>query len=286
MDIRIHSKDLPEDGLFVIKPSDPSFDSRFAKEMEEETKSAADFVRPFSVLLENRSNQTVVAYMIQWCFTRMDGTNDCYRKAFVAPRALMEGEELTDSEEARSGKIRPNSSLFLALISPDGKGAFRVGVPANSEEIQRIKEGISPDLTERVNTELAKYTDVVVTVDGAFFDDGTFVGDDVSGFFLQIKSQISAKHDLLKEIEVEADNPKKSSDDIFRQIEAVATQETPSINPKSTAADHYNYYRHFYARQILSSRQALGDEKALKRALREVKKPWRVLRKNEKKDSP
>lgn len=282
MDIRIHSKDLPQEGLIVVKPSDAAFDTKFAKEMEGESKSAADLMRPFSVFLENRSQHTVVAYMIQWCFTRADGTNDCYRKAFAAPRALMEGEALTDDEEARSGKIKPNSSLFLSLISPDGSGAFRVRVLTTSEEVERMKEGISPDLVNRVNTELAKYTDVLVTVDGAFFDDGTFVGDDMSGFFAQIKAQVKAKHDLLKEVKAESDSPEKSRDDVFRHIEAIANQEAPSINSNSNADDHYNYYRKFYARQILSNRQTVGDEKALKRSLGETKKAWRELRKKQK----
>jgi hypothetical protein len=283
--IRVHSRDLPEEGLVIVRPSDASFSAKFAKEMEGQSQSTANLVQPFSVFLENRSEQTVVAYMIQWCFTRSDGANDCYRKAFVAPRALMDGAKGTAEDEARSGTVKPNSSVFLSLISPDGRGSFRVRVPTTREEAEKIKQGATPDLTQRVQAELARYTDVVVTIDGAFFDDGSFVGDDVSGFFDQINAQVKAKYDLLSEVKTESDKPQRTHEEIFHHVEDAASQNPLPISPQSNAADHYSYYKQFYAHQILSSRQILGDEKALQRSLGEIKKAWPTLRKREKKST-
>lgn len=280
MTLKIHTKDVPAEGLILVRPSDPSFEVKFAKQMEGQSSNIADRIRPFSVFLENRSKQTVVAYMIQWCFTRRDGTNDCYKDAFVAPRALMEGGNIADGGEALTGKIKPGSAQFVSLISPDGTGLFRV--PISPDEAERMKQGSMLDrneILERSNLELAKYTDVTVALDGAFFSDGTFVGDDTSGFFDQINAQVQAKRDLLNELAVASAN--NSKDKVYAYIETVANQPAASIGPKSTSADHYSYYRKFYAKQIISSCRVLGNERGIAMALDPSKKPWRVLAKKQ-----
>ena len=280
MSIKIHIKDLPADGLVIIKPSDPSFEVKFARQMEGRSNNIADRIRPFSVFLENRSEQTVVAYIIQWCFTRRDGTNDCYKEAFAEPRALMEGSSISDNAEAPTRKVRPGSAQFISLISPDAAGLFRV--PISPDEAERMRQGSMPDMDEileRSNLELTKYTDVTVALDGAFFDDGTFVGDDTSGFFGQINSQVQAKRDLLNELAVAA--PDNSGDKAFAYLEIVANEQAAAIGPKSTSADHYSYYRKFYAKQIISSCRVLGTERGLAMALAPSKKPWRVLAKKQ-----
>jgi hypothetical protein len=248
--------------------------------MEGQSSGIADRIRPFSVFLENRSKQTVVAYMIQWCFTRRDGTNDCYKDAFVAPRALMEGGNIPDSAEAPTGKIKPGSAQFVSLISPDATTLFRV--PISPDEAERMKQGSMLDkneILERTTLELAKYTDVTLALDGAFFSDGTFVGDDTSGFFDQVNAQVQAKHDLLNEVTVASAN--NSGDRVFAYIETVASQPAATIGAESTSADHYSYYRKFYAKQILSSCRVLGNERGLALALGSSKKPWRVLAKKQ-----
>ena len=283
MSIRIHSKDLPEQGLTIINPSDPSFDARLANAVAGEPSEVVNDFKPYSIFLENKSRQTVVAYMIQWCFTKGDGTNDCYRKAFSSPRALMEGEYLPAEYEARSGRIKPNSSILFSLISPDGSGPFRLSI--SREEAEKIKQGAKPDKSEllhRFSSELAKYTDVTVSIDGAFFEDGTFVGDDTSGFFVQIEAQINAKRDLLNELAVNTADPHKSKDEVFSHLRTFAEQPATDLSNQSTPADYYNHFKRFYANEILSMRQTLGDEKGLAIALEPIKKPWRRLTKKQK----
>lgn len=286
MSIMMHSKDLSEDGLTFVLPSDPSFDARLADFMKGESSDAVNLLKPFSVFLENKSNQSVVAYMIQWCFTKSDGTTDCYRKAFASPKALMEGEYLPEDVELRSGRIKPHSAIFLSLVSPDGSGAFRIST-ISRDEAEKVRQGAKLDgseLLRRFSLELAKYSDVTVSIDGAFFEDGTFVGDNATGFFEQIKAQIDAKRDLLNELATESTNPRKSRDEVFRRMEGIANQQTADLDSKATPADYYNYFKRFYANEVLSARKVLGDEKGLEIVLRPMKKQWRLLAKKQDKN--
>lgn len=279
MTIKMHVRDLPEHGLTIISPSDPSFDGKLSALLKGEGNDVADNLKPFSIFIENKSKRTVVAYLIQWCFTAADGRNDCYRKAFSNPRALMGGENLSEGMERQSGRIKPNSNRFFSLVALDGRGAFRV--PMSREELEEFKQGKfdGKALLLRFSAELEKYTDLTVSIDGAFFDDGTFVGPDTAGFFAQTSAMIDANNDLLNEITLEMSRPNVSRDKVFKQIEKKAKQPEINLDSKSTPADYYNYYKKAYADEVLRMRQALGDDKSLEAALRPLKKPWPMLHK-------
>lgn len=223
----------------------------------------------------------MVAYLIEWCFTREDGTNDCYRKAVINPRALMEGEDLPPEYDEQSGKIKPDSTRFCSIISPDGSGPMRFEV--SRDEAEKIKAGARYDkqtLLRRFSSHLAtKYSDITVSIDGVFFEDGTFVGPDNTGFFAQTKAGIDAKYDLLNEIASGLTNPSQTKDDVFRQIEATANQPDIRLDSNSTPTDFYNFNKKLYANELLQLRNAYGDDNALTYALHSIKKPWRKLQK-------
>lgn len=283
MSIRVHKKDLPEDGLTIIGPSDPSFDDLLAAHLKGEPNEVVDNLKPFTFFVENKSNRMVVAYTLRWCFTKADGVNDCYVKAHINPRALMDGENLPAEMIEQSGKIKPHSTRFFSLISPDGAGSIRV--PASPAEVEQMKQGDTPDrgtLLRRYSVESTKYSDVTFAIDGAFFDDGTFVGPDTAGFFEETKAQISAQYDVLNEIMRGLSKPGKTKEDVLKDLEATAGQPEVALDSKSTPDDHYRYYKRRYAGEILRSRRFVGDEKALALALRPMKKPWRILQKKKK----
>jgi hypothetical protein len=280
MSVKVHKKDLAEHGLVIIGPTDPSFDALLAAQLKGGPNEVIETLKPYSFFIENRSEQTVVAYTLQWCFTKADGTNECHADSLTNPRALMDGGNLPDEMIEQSGRIKPHSTRFFSLISPDGSGSL--SVPANPEEVEQLKRGVSPDrgkLLQRYELELSKYSDVTFTIDGAFFDDGTFVGPDVTGFFGETKAMISARYDVLNEIMRGISNPGKTKEDVFKDLEATANQPEVLLRPKSTFDDQYKYYKRSYAGEILRSRRFVGDEKALQLALRPMKKPWRILHK-------
>ena len=285
--LKIHAKDLPKHGLTLILPSDPLFDQKISEANNDHAITSTDAMKSLSVFLENKTQQTVVAYRILWCFTKLNGETHCSKKTVSAPRALMEGENLPPEVDAQTGKIKPNSALLLSLFSIDDTGNPRIGVRVTSDEAEKIRQGFRPDanvLRDRAIDEFAKYSDVTVSIDGAFFEDGTFVGPDTTGFFDEIDAQVRAKRDLLSELASRWADSTKPKEQIFQYLQSIANQAVNSLNPKSTPQDHYNYYRKIYTQRILKSRERLGDEEGIAEALNSTKKPWRALTKKNESD--
>ena len=113
MSIKVHKKDLPEHSLTIIGPSDPYFDALLSAHLKGEPNEVIDRLKPFSFFVENKSKQTVVAYMVQWCFTMPDGITQCYRQSLSNPRALMDGDNLLEDMMKQSGRIKPGATRFF-----------------------------------------------------------------------------------------------------------------------------------------------------------------------------
>lgn len=280
--IELHVKDLPQHKLRLISPSDPSFDERLRIELKGESNEVVDALKPFSVFFENKGERPVVAYLIQWCFTSKDGSNQYYQKALLDPHALMDAENLTPDYKRQSGWIEPQSARLLSLLSPDGGGMVRTEVsPKEAEAFKKGKRFDQTSLLQRYTARLGKYTEITVSIDGAFFDDGTFVGPDTSSFFTKTEALIDARKDLLNEIVAGQSNPAMTREALFRRIEETATQPTGSIDSNSTAADYYKYFKTFYASEFLQTKKTQGEDQALAMATQRTHKPWAKLHKNE-----
>lgn len=279
--IKIHIKDLPQHNLRLIAPSDPSFDERFRKELKGESNELVDIVKPFSVFFENKGERPVVAYLVQWCFTRADGSNQYQRTAILNPQALMEGENLSLELSRQSGRIEPDSATFISLVSIDGSGILRAEVTA--KEAEEFRQGKPVDHTSLLQrfAQAAEYAEITVSIDGAFFDDGVFVGPDTSNFFAQTKAAIDARHDLLSEIAISLPNSAITTDSLYRRIQVTAAQTSEPVDSESTPTDYYNYFKKFYASDLLQTTKLHGQEKTLAMAVQSINKPWARLRKKQ-----
>jgi hypothetical protein len=155
---------------------------------------------------------------------------------------------------------------------------------ASLKEAEEFRKGKTPDESTRLarfRTETAKYTQITVSIDGAFCQDGTFVGADTSNFFAQTKAIIDARRDLLDEIAVGLTNSGTTTDSLFERLQEMAAQSSEEIDSASTPNDYYAYFKKFYANDIVKTKAIHGPEKALEIALRPRKKAWVALRKKE-----
>jgi hypothetical protein len=278
--LKMHIKDLPEDNLRLIGPADPSFEQRLNKELKDEPNEVVNTLKPFSVFLENKGRSTVVAYLIQWCFTKPDGSNQYYRKAVMNPQALMDGENLSPELRRKSGRIEPDSAIFLSLLSTDGGGILRT--EATATEAGQLKQGKRFDqssLLQRFSAQVSKFSEITISIDAAFFEDGTFVGPDTTSFFNQTKAVIDAKRDFLNELAAGLSNPGNARDSIYRHVQQTASQTVEPIDSSSTPTDYYNYFKKLSASEFLQSKDIQGEDKAIAMALRPINKPWTRLRK-------
>lgn len=283
MKVKLHAKDIPEHGLRIIAPTDPSFDGKLNALLKGQMSETMEILKPFSFIIENKGQRTVVAHMIEWCFTGSDGKSECSRHMYISPMSLMEGETLSEEMQEQSDYIKPNKSRLLSLVEPNGTGGFRVDI--SPDEAEQIGRGAAVDrkaLLRRYGAELAKYTDITVSLDGVFFDDGTFAGDDTTGFFSIMKAHVDARRDLLNDVALGLSQLHKSKEEVFRYVEAVANQPDIDITSNSTPTEFYNYYKKFYAAEMLRLRRSWGDDKTLAFSLSPLKKPWPKLEKKPK----
>jgi uncharacterized protein (UPF0335 family) len=275
MELKINAKDLSEHGLIIIRPSDPSFDSLAADFFKDFSSEEVENLKPFSILIKNETDRTVVSQTVIWELTKTDGKKISLTKMSANSEALTDGQDYFDAlaRTNMDDTIRPNSIQLFSLLplsrSGGGGGPFQQANPDNTEKIERLRS---------MRTELAtKYTEITVSIDGAFFDDGAFVGPDINGLFDKVQAQVKAKRDLVlglaKKIELKMD-----IEEVFQEAESKAGTDTvPDLN--STPADEYNYFSKFFANQFRQLRKFYGDNKIFAHILRSARKPEPKLRK-------
>jgi hypothetical protein len=291
VNVKINKKDFPEHGITIISPSDQSFDQLMARLAGRTPGFPVEELKPFSIFIKNTGNHPIVAYKLRWECVKEDGTIIYKDSSFSAAWILMDsGPEHEKSKARATTIIRPNSTWFISLNSDPLSLA---GSATNPEDLNR-GHGVIHDpeqynqlvldsekiavLRQSVAKEMAQYTNITIILDGAFFDDGSFVGQDGTGFFEAVKAEIDANKDLLSEIR-NGLQQRKALGEIFKAIEDLAAEPDVSLGPDSTPPDYYKYHKKEAAREYLGYRRAWGEDYATKHALQQLNKLWAKLRK-------
>jgi len=273
--IHISVKDHPEKGITLIGSGDPSFDGMLRAFLKGRTSPLVDALKPFSVFVKNTGNRSVVAYDLKWELVKADGTVASQDVAYANPRALMDGGT-PDGEklETASGlAVAPNAMRLVSL-------AFSLGQD-NVDALFDSQAEVEPkdiDLINKFRNELAQFTDMSISVDGVFFEDGSFIGPNTTKFFDHFKAQLDAYHDVLQAILV-ARSQNKSPDVIFRGIEALANSPEIVLTSNSTLADYYKFHRIEYAKQLVQMKTKMGAERTIEEAAFHRRKSWAKLHK-------
>jgi hypothetical protein len=257
-------KDLPESGLTIITPTSQDFDD--AVKARFRTNSAAvEPLLPFSILIKNSGSRSVIAYTLKWELTRADGRTVTQARSYTTLWKLM-GAEGSDED---GNIIRPNSFAFAT--------------PTNVELSQLAESAAKGDpqvqsYIDNLREELAAYTGMTVTLDGAFFDDGAFVGPDSTGYFLRVKEARDARRDLyleLKQSLKQGELPRQA----LQRVEEAASEPDVRLTPTSTPDDYYKKYKKEAASELLSIRRGSGDDKAVEHVVKLLNNKWLDLRK-------
>lgn len=264
---RFNVKDLPEHGLSIISAADPMYESLLETLTKGESNTIVESLRPFSIFIKNSSSHNVVGCTLVWEFMRPDGKITTHKSDFITLWTLT-GTKISSTSE---NVLRPNSSWFFTPSS------FEV-----RQDIHAV-EGIvaSPQSKEYLNklrAELSQYTNITVSIDGVFFDDGTFAGTDSTGFFSKVKAMRDARLDLLREVEKGLQQG-KSSESVFGRTQEIAQGSKVEINSKSSAEDHYTNSKIEAAGELLRMKAASGEAKTIERVLGKLQGHWPELRK-------
>jgi len=287
--IQVNVKDLPERGLVILSSSDPSFNEKFSFLLRQKPSVFVETLKPFSFIFNNMTDKSLVAYQLKWEMVKADGTINTRITSFANPRALMDGGApgLEHLSVGAGHAIKASSSRFISLFfsldeNPGGGiGAYSSGSSQEGALNQIQQMARNSDIDKMVNylsTELQDYTRLTVIIDGAFFEDGTFVGPDSTRFFANFQANLDAKRDLLEEISFGVKH-KQSLEDIFNELDILAKSEDVTIDSSATPTDYYNHYKRLYSEEILRMRKATDPNTAISRVLQALRKPWPELRK-------
>ena len=281
--VRFNIKDLPEHGLFIISPSHPSFDEIMAAYVKGKPNTAPEDLKPFSIFLKNMGNKAIVAYKMKWECMRPDGTVTTKAKSNESTW-ILRNSGWPDHKAAVAediNMIRPNATWFISLGAPSepvseaATGMTSGGhvAIALSDESRTDRPYNRASIQELVNTELAKYTSITVSIDGVVFEDGTFVGPDTTNFYSEIKAEMKASYDVLHEIEVGVKDG-TPIDEVFKHIEEMANAPATQLGPAPTTTEFYSFYKKLFAKDTLGTKNLYGAEEAVKRALKQLSTPW------------
>jgi hypothetical protein len=288
MSVSINVRDLPEHGLIIISPTDPSFRGKMSALLRGESGISLETIEPFSLFVKNTGDLTVVGYELKWDLTNPEGKTVTYRNSSINPGTLL-GFVEPGSDDAKLGQvIKPHSTRYFSpLVALDLEGGnsgilgtvgnFPNSATANQAQ-QALRDKNQIAFFRALSSTLSEYSSLTVSIDWAIFEDGSFVGPDTSGFFAKFEAHRNAKYDLLYEIarDIKQGRP---LDEVYNKVKVRADKPRPIMSPASTPTDYYNFFQKIYAEEVLSMRNAQGDSNAIAFALQPLKKERVKLRK-------
>jgi hypothetical protein len=259
MQVRFNKRDLPEHGVHIITSVDPSFEATASKYFK---NKAPETFKPFSVFIRNAGDRLIVGYALTWQFVRTDGKVIGQTTHYSEP-GILEGNEIPkDPAFKHTTAIEPGEARCFSWdsqISEDAansSGGQDIYLPGQS---QTSLTNDASAITARLELELSKATDLTVSLDGVFFDDGSFVGSNATGFFEQLKATVSAKVDLLRE--VAAGTQQGSADQALESIKTESLKPDVVLGPKPSPDDYYKFYRKLFAAEITNMTSVHGKER-------------------------
>jgi len=271
MEVRFNKRDLPEYGIHIITSADPSFDEIVAKYFKNRP------LETLSVFIKNSGTRLVVGYALTWELRDEDGKMiSSNTRGYSEPGVLMGNEIPKDLKHTTA--IEPGTARCFSRDSQIERDVVEVGeldtaLPSHSQD----KEDGSSAIRAMVTAQLSRATDVTVSLDGVIFDDGTFVGPNVTGFFEQMQAMVNAKVDLLHDIA--ASSQQGNLDQALDSIAAMSREPDVKFNSKSSADDFYHYFRKLYADEITNKHHAYGKEKLVPYLVKSYHRARPILRK-------
>lgn len=281
--VRINTNDIAAHGLVIVDPAHPSFNDELSKWLngkDEKYKKHVESLKPFSVFVKNTNDRDVIGYKVKWEIVGADGEVFSYNNLYFEPESLM-GVEKPRNGRGGGKAIRKKSFRLVTSVplpyEQDGEAGS--GMVGGLDADQPQGSGDIAPLVGRLNKQLEEATSVTVSIDGAMFDDGTFVGPDTGGYFGQLRAYVNSKNDLLRMM-LHSMRRNEPVGNLFSKIEGIAASRVNLSSADAKPADYYNFYRKQHAEEIMNSRQLIGDDlKAVRHALEPLRKRWAKLHK-------
>src|SRR5882672_678051 len=280
MEVRLNKRDLPRHGIHIITSADPLFEVTAANYFKDKSNKSFESLKPFSVFIKNSGNKSVVAYALMWQIVKPDGRILTNTNSYSEPGVLMGDLIPADPRFKHTQTLEPDAVKCLSWSGPinaETQDRLGGGGVSQSKQGQTFQETDSDMTRSELSTELSEATDMTVSIDGVFFDDGTFIGPNVTGFFERIQAIVNAKVDLLHDVALASERG-----EVDRALESISEKslaEDVTITTTSTPDDYYKYYGKLFAIEISGMKAAYGKERLVAHLVNSHNRARPLLRK-------
>lgn len=287
LNVQINLKDLPEEGIILVSPSDPTFDQEAASLVNGNQSEGMQFVdaaKPFCVFIKNTGTREIAGYRLKWELLKADGQVIIDWSSASAPTLLSRDNNSSRRiTMAGSLPIRPGSTLFVSMESVMASFLYSSkNSQANlTEDAIKKRNSIISQLGAINQEKMLSVVGVTVTVDCVYFEDGTFVGPDTGNLFSETQGYIDAERDFALMVRQHVQEKKRSSE-LFDKIKNIADEPDATPNSRPTAFDYKNLHMKNRARNLLKIRDKGGENSMIEYMQGPLNKTWAKLQKKAK----
>jgi hypothetical protein len=275
LNIKLDVKDLPEEGIILMGPSDPAFDAEEASLIGANTSSLAQYIdaaKPFCVFIKNTDSREIAGYRLKWELLEDDGKTTTSWSSSSAP-GLLSGDKLTSGNTVVDGSlpIRPGAMLFVSRDSAmaDLLYSSKSNQANQTEDFLEKRNAIMSNLGAISREKSRLVVGITVSVDCVYFVDGTFVGPDTGNLLAETQGYLDAQSDLGQLIRQHVQQ-QRSSSELFGSIKSIADEPDTVIGSNPTVADYKSFLIKIQARNLLKIREKGGDAGAIEHMLKSL----------------
>lgn len=283
LNIQISIKDLPEEGIILISPSNPVFDEEVSSLAGSNASASIQFIdaaEPFCVFIKNTGTREIAGYRLKWELLKNDGKVITRWSSASAPE-LLSGDE-TPFKSIIDGALPLSSEKvrFISLEAVLAEFLYSIKNSRVNQTDEAIKRGnaIISQLDALKKENIESTIAVTISVDSVYFKDGTFVGPDTGGLLSETQGYIDAERDLATLAQQYIDE-KRGPSELFDKIKLIADAPDPLFNSSPTETDFKGLFLKIHARNLLRVREKTGESRAINNLQRSINRKWVKLQK-------
>lgn len=208
------SNSLSVDGIEIISSEDVAFETEISKHAESDRKAlgSKEASKSFAVFIRNNSSHDVVGVSLRWELVQKNGEIRIFPQSQTNP-GVLEGMRPDPSMIGKTSVINKGAAKLFCLadacdgISNAGMRPFGSGGGGSLTKQNHVLDGVSR---------------ISLSIDGVFFSDGTFVGENIGYYFEEVQGMVSARRDFLNELVAAVSSGASPTDSLNRVMNFAA----------------------------------------------------------------
>ena len=264
--LKFNIKDIRNHGLVIVTPADPEFVQLRSKLTGKTATEELDL--PYVFVKNMDQKRRVIAYTLKWEISQENG------RVMTRVRSVLR-EDLLAGREGVMGPddltLYPQTARLFSLGGfADGDEVSLTGAAkAVQQRAEMVSKLASTGVPGQINEQVNNSASIRLSIDGALFEDGDFVGENTTKQMERIEAQVKAKREIMRELfqRLKGNQPYSEVMKILSdRHETLSESETSPSAEEDTEIQKRAHKR--YLDEILEMKRGFGsDELALRQFL-------------------